>query len=615
MSQTPKNIKPCQPLHQQLKAWRERGEKRDALLNVLAAFVSSNPEHREEALVVASEFITLSTDQLSKHLDKRAVTEETSHQANAVLSSLASLPDASYGINELVCSSVASLISQSCYRTSSDFLSILTLLMGVTGSLVGGHLRVESGVKDGYLPLSLRILNVGDSSDGKSEGTNKTVSPLYKVYGDDNLRIKALVEAIEKQKTVKDENDQEVALTSDVKKQMKQEARRSRRQVIADFKSFSAEGLARTLSEQEEKAGVLLFRDEASDLLHHERYGARGSGNSSQTTGLLKSLVMSSQVEPLTGEISRSSSDNCGEFTNQTLSIIGNVQLHFLPDLIPLSEDSHGWGARWLLVRANRFSRPTAIRTLKGDDPLTGYIQQRLIPFGLGIKPVKTDRTSVKGVPIDFISLRFSEDDGAQFAYNAFYDAQISYLSMCNESGSVTEAAYNTWLSKGSIRVAQFAAILHLLEMCEGAQMKTCVPNPLSEVGVDVTFDSNKRFFDRKGNLIPISKANVERAIRLEQMLQHEYLEISDAANISVLDKQAHHTSNEVKQSMLWILSRLELKGSVIESQFVSSLKGGAKKLSPQEIRTFIQELTNTGCIRRWKDGKTYLEYLKPMRT
>lgn len=593
---------------------KSRGLGRDELLAVVAQYINTHPEHREEALSIASEFINLNTDQLSKQIDKLHVSNEASDQASAVLSGLAPVPSADFRIHDLVCSSVAKLIAASCKRTTSDDLPVLTTLMGVAGALCGSHLRVESGVKDGYLPLSLRMFVVGDSSDGKSVVTAKTVSPLYRLYRDDIDQLKAQLKAIDDQKTTKDEKDNEIPLTSDVKKQMKDEAKRSRRQVLADFKSFSAEGLARTLSEQQSKAGVLLFRDEASDLLHHERYGARGGGNSSQTTGLLKSLVMSSQVEPLTGEISRASSDNCGEFRQQTLSIIGNVQLHFLPDLIPLSEDSHGWGARWLLIRASRFPRPTAVRTLEGDDPLTRFVHERLIPFAMGIKPIKTNRISSKGEPIDFISLRFSEEDGAQRTYNEFYDSLICDLSAKRQTGEVSEAAYNNWLNKGSIRVAQFAGLLHLLDLLEGAQIKTCVPDPTNDTDVRITYDSNKRFFNRKGELLPISKANVERAIRLELMMRREYLEISDAANVSVLTKQAHQTNNEVKQSMLWILHRLETKGQFIESQFVSSLKGGAKKLSPQEIRVYISELVKLGCIRRWKDGKTYLEYLKPMR-
>ena len=609
----------------------QTGAKRDYYIQYLAHFVLTYSEHTLEAFKYAAESLDTKQDQLQKQVEAVNAATDARHQAKTVIDSMVSLGNYDYDISELVCSSVARHIDSSCSRNNGDHFPHLLSLLTVAGSLIGGHVRVYSGIEDGDLPLCLRFLNVADTSAGKSKTTKKVVGPLLGVVRDCKAKIKSQLDALDKLKTSKDEQGNEVALTAEDKKRMRRDITSNERAVLMDSKSFSAEALVKKLMKQESKGGLLLYRDEASDLLQHERYGTKGSGSTNQTTGLTKTTIMCSQTECLYGSVDRVNDENGGEFDGQTLSVLGNIQLHFLPDIIDFSEDSHGWGSRWILSRANRYNRPEVVKTLQSVDPLNKFVAERLIPFLLGVEPIQAKGMNTSGIPLDYIRLGFNPQ--AQGIYNAFV-TEIQQRIRQQDGVDAKEAAYLAWLAKASIRVPVIASLLHCLELLEGTHGEVSRTleadiqvDPSSDQLVVRSFDSNKAFkpnrSERKdfndvleNGWLTISEENTRRAIRIEQMLSDEFLIIGDVASVAVRKRQVAQVNNELRTDLRFILQKLQEKGDVTQASFKSSLRGGRLKLTGAELQGRIDELVARGCVKRWTDDRrrTLITYEKPLR-
>jgi hypothetical protein len=603
--------------------------KRDYFVDCLASFILRHPEHTQEAYKYASKKLDARADQLQKLVQAHESLKDARLLSRSVIEGMNSLGGFDYSIAELVCGSVAAHIDASCKRNNGDPLPHLLSLMTVAGALLGGNVRVYSGIEDGDLPLSLRFLNVADTSDGKSKTTKKVVDPLRAVERAEKLRIEAALAEIDKVKTTKDEKGNEQAVTAEDRKKLKRVVETNQRSVLMDSKSFSAEALVKRLVNQESKAGLMLYRDEASDLLQHERYGAKGGGSTNQTSGLFKATVMTSQTDCLYGSVDRVNSENGGDFDGQTISVLGNIQLKFLPDIVDFSEDSHGWGSRWLFCRANRQGLPEVVRTLRSADPLNKFVTERLIPFLLGVKPVTATEVNTSGLPLDYIRLGFSPK--AQLVYNAFVN-EVRQRIEGQRDVDACESAYLAWLAKASIRVPTIAAILHCLELLEGTHGSVSrtleadiQPDETNDHLVVRTFNSNQAFRPNRSEQktfedifgdgwLTISEENTRRAIRIEQLLGDEFLIIGDSASVAVRTRQAAHVNNELRTDLRFILKKLKERGDITQTAFRSSLRGGRLKLNSEDLQGRIDELVAKGCIKRWVDGKTFITYEKPLR-
>ncbi len=620
---------PMMDLSARFSEGQRRKETRDFFVQTLARFVLTHPDYELEAFKHAAETLDANTEQLRKQVENFNAVTDAHLLSQNVLDSMCTLGNYDYPIADLICSSVANHIDASCRRNNGDILPHLLSLLTVAGALIGGHVRVYSGIEDGDLPLSLRYLNVADTSDGKSKTTKKGVGPTLAISNKDKLRIQAELEQLEKLQTYKDEQGNEQSINTEERKKMKRGILSNERAVLLDSKSFSAEALIKKLTKQADKAGLLLYRDEASDMLQHERYGAKGSGSTSQTTGLLKSTIMTSQTECLYGSVDRVNEDNAGEFNGQTLSVLGNIQLHFLPDVIDFSDDSHGWGSRWILSRANRKGLPEVVNTLKSNDPLNRFVAERLIPFLMGIKPIDAVEENISGLPVDYIRLGFCTE--AQAVYNAYVTESRQRIESQRRIDA-KEASYLSWLAKDSIRIPVIAALLHCLELLEGTHGDT-VRTVESDIKPDLTnerlvvrsFNSNRAFKPDRSELksfddiigngwLTISEENVRRAIRVEQMLSDEFLIISDEASIAVRTRQVAQVNNQLRTDLRFILQKLQDKGDMTQAAFKSSLRGGRLRMSGSDLQGRIDELVARGCIKRWTEGKTYLAYEKPLR-
>jgi len=619
---------------QLLKGKFEHGDnsdyRKDQFIDILSRFVNEYPEAENEAFHYGAEFLSTTVERLKKQVEAYILERDARLQSVTVIEGMAPLADNEYGVDDLVCKSVARRINASASRTSGDPFAHLIALLPVMGALLGSNVRVYSGIRDGHLPLTFRALLVANSSEEKSVTTKKVTGPLQSIERANRAAIEAALAEINKQTTIKNDDGDEVRLSPEDKKAMKKEVTSNQHAVFFDSKSFSGEAAIKKVANQKSKAGLLLFKDEASDLLQHENYGAKTKGSTSQTTGLMKTTIMTSQTEPLYGSYDRVNEENGGTFEGQTLNVLGNIQLHFLPNIIDFQEDSHGWGSRWLLCRAKRSEGVPVAQVLSGVDPLNSFVNNRLIPFLMGITPTDATEVNEQGLPVDYILLGF--DAPGQELYRRFVDATKLRISQ-ERKGEAHEAAYLTWLDKSSVRIPQIAALLHILELLEGKQIdvpRTAAsdikPDETNNHLVISTFNSNEAFKpDRRERKtfddvfgrgwLNISEENVHRAIRMEEMLGDEFLKISDQATVAVRIRQSALINTELRTDLNFVLKRLEDKGDILQSAFKSSLRGGRLNLPGPELQGRIEELVDRGCIKRWKqDNKTYITYLKPLR-
>jgi len=527
-----------------------------------------------------------------------AKTVEEALQTNAVIERY------DYEIEDLVCPSVSRVIRDQNARASSDPLPLLLNLLTAVAGIVGSHLRMNTGQGFSDLPLNLNVLLVGDSSSGKSLLTQNVIKPLEKFSANCVNNKKQRLKAIELDKDLSSEDKRTQIAT----------IKQNQRVVLADLLSFSGEGLLKMLAEQQKRAGLLLFRDEASDLLGHERYGRGGNAGNSTSSSLFKSAIMRTMTDTFTGGNMKMDSEKCGDYEEQTLSILGNIQRHYLLDLLNLQEDSLGWTSRWIVSRAKRNDIPDHFRTIRDKSKFSVFMERRVIPFFSAIKPLKEKDFSYGGEEFrDYINLTFNDDDGAQEYFMSII--QEEDIWMRDSANTTTEPHYIKWRRKCNIRIGKIAALLHALEMLEGKNAKGIDPDPNNPTECIFTFDSNSAFIHKKGAGCRISKENVERAYRIEQLLRDEFLIVTDQAAVAAKRKDQAVVTSEIRAKLLFILDKLSELSSESQRGFLARMRGGALKLSRDELKTYIDQLVKMGCIERYHEGrKLLLKFKKELR-
>ncbi len=580
----------------------------EAVFKDAASLVRDHPEKRQDVITAITKSLNMPASQVGPAIDDAI--ERFEYKETVGDLGLAPAVVADYEISDILPSTVASRINQECAQTGSRPLASALLLLTAMGALLGSRVQLRSGKKTRTpVPGNLNTVITGNSSADKSVTADPIVEQMKKLNEAEEVKLMQALAFIS------DSDD-------DATKQKAAKAKlyANRKEYYVHLSSFSPEAVTKHVTNQEPRAGFLLHRDEASGLFAYKRWigGAQssfGGGAGDSSTDEFSEMIMDGMSKALDFRSSRVSDDKERRARNQTLSISGCLQNKYLNGLFDFGIDQKGWTARWIFVRAVTAEGNRSSQRLSGVSPVGSFMEERLIPFVTSIRP------TLKSGEASSIDLEFSQDDGAQDAYDEIWEDIRQQAEGLAEKG--IEPAFVTYCRKGPVRVVKFALLIHILESLEGArsefkQVPTEVVAPESQtldqvrIGMCNTFKSA----EKRVNL-PVSHETLQKAIALEKMILKEHQEVSMDAHAAQFEIQKAVEQTEALGLLSTVLKAIQKEGCIVEADLKKKIR--TSKLKSSEITKQIEELARRGCITRTpqpKPAKSYLlEYVKGLRS
>ena len=525
--------------------------------------------------------------QVNSAIENALVEIETKEDSNAVR--LAPAVVADFDIQELLPSTIASVIQRDCAQTNARELSSVLMLMVAVGSLLGSRAQLLSGVKRKPMPPNLYYLLTGNSS------TNKTVAMSPIVDAMTELQEETYKEYADRKEAIKKSNEE-----APRKKEAVEKLDQNKADHFYEVSSFSPEGLAKVLFSQKQRAGLHVHRDEASGLFSYKRWSG-GGGNAGSagdsSTDLFSNLLITGHTQSLKNRSFRVSNDKDLHAQDQTISISGCLQDKYLQEILDFGIDNNGWTARWIMCRANAGEGFKPAREVERASPIGNLMHERVIPFCLSVNKLNKETNQTEALVLEF-------DDEAKVAYRNMHDA-LNQQAMSLEAQGI-EPAYCSYLRKGQVRILKFALILHVLDRMKDAHVeykKPTVNHPYAEYGYAGTERINQ----------PVSLDTLQQAQRLDQMLLKEYQEIAMCAFTAKQDFERAAETQEQLQKITSVLGAIQKYGSIREVELKTKLR--TRKLSSKQIGEIVKDLVLQECVTSTPDGKSFLlTYEKSLR-
>ena len=516
------------------------------------------------------------------------ITELEEQEANQSVK-LAPSVQADFEIEELLPSTIASVIRRDCGQTNARELATMLMLMVSVGSLLGSRVQLLSGVKRKPMPPNLYFLVTGNSSTNKTVGMAPVVDAMTALQEDTYREYAQRKEAIQKSS---DEQPR--------KKEALEKLERNKADHFYEVSSFSPEGLAKILFSQNQRAGLHVHRDEASGLFSYKKWsGGGGSAGSAgdSSTDLFSNILITGHTQSLKNRSFRVASEKDLHAKDQTISISGCLQDKYLQEILDFGIDNNGWTARWVMCRANAGDGFKPAREVERSSPIGSYMHERIIPFCLSVCPVNKDTQEIES-----LELEFSED--AKAAYRNMHDS-LNQTALALEQQGI-EPAYCSYLRKGQVRILKFALILHVLDRMKDAHVET-KPATKAHPYVEYGFAGTKRVDT------PVEIETLLRAQRLDQMLLKEYQEIATCAFTAKQDFERAHETQEQLQKITSVIGAIQRQGTIRETDLKTKLR--TRKLSNKQITEIVRDLIQQQCISAVPDGKSFLlSYEKSLR-
>jgi len=571
-------------------------ETRTSTITSLAEFSLRYPAAEAEAFEFVSGLLNVSIPELRKAVEVQAEISTKKQRFEDARTSLIARFEADYELEDLLPPSVAAVIRKSCNRTGTDYLSALFFLLTTVSTLIGAKVMCHSGV-DSTLPIpgNLYFFSCGDSSSYKSRTSKKFLEALKK-----------LAEIVD---NLWQENKKATSeITDEAEKRAALKALSSNRQdYLFEAPSFSDEAYLKDLGMQAPRCALHVHQDEGADLFGGERY-AKSSGKLS----LIKKFWTENWGEPATGKVARTNSENVTRFRHNLTTITANVQRMYVGDIIDFAEDSQGWSARTIVVE----SRPTAVVREPGDDergggieddPIYEFLITRLFPWCRDITTREIKSLDKYGFSREYEVLRLDQFDGAQALYDEHVKITKTLTQQLEEEGR--EAALRSFIHKMPERVMKFALLLHILDT--QASMKF---SNTDRTDIGLRAPMGDPLFELKKH--PISKATMERALKIEAIARAQYQHITDICRSAPAIREEEVKRESELATLQFILDKVRILGSVKEGDFKKKFKG-SRGLSREDITGALEVLSNAGCILRNKpkgQRSNHITYIKELR-
>lgn len=576
-------------------SWKPRTTRTDIVAS-LAEFCIRYPAAESEAYEFVSALLNVSTIDLRKAVDTQSELSTKKQRFQDAYSSLVERFEAEFDLEELLPSSVASVLRKSCNRTGTDYISALFFLLTTTATLIGAKVMSHSGV-DSTLPIpaNLYFFSCGDSSSYKSRTSKKFLAALKK-----------LSELIDQHRDAMQKAASEITEEADKRAALKALAA-NRQDYLFESPSFSGEAYLKELGMQAPRCALHVHQDEGGDLFGSERY-AKSSGKLS----LIKKFWTENWGEPATGKVARTNTENVTRFRNNVTTITANVQRMFVGDIIDFAEDSQGWSARTIVVE----SRPTAVvrdqdEAERGggieDDPIYEFLISRLFPWCRDITNREIKNKDRLGFVNDYEVLRLDKFDGAQALYDEHVEITKSLTRQLEEEGR--EATLRSFIHKAPERVMKFALLLHILDAQESTKFSN---TDRTDIGLRVPLGDPLYELKR----YPISKVTMERALNIEAIARAQYQHITDICRSAPAIREEEVKRESELATLQFILDKVRVLGSIKEGDFKKKFKG-SRGLSREDITSALEVLSNAGCILRNKpqgQRSNHITYIKELR-
>ena len=557
-----------------------------------AAYSFSYPSQREDIVQYLAQRYNHSPPKiLNDLLAKEEIQSDQTRLINAA-NKLVPTIKTERRLEDMLPSDIARIVRASAERTNSDEISCLFCLLSVVGSRLGGHYRILSRIKEGHVPCNLNILLVANSSGGKSTVTDKFTAPLMQYHHHNKEILDREIEAIEERLSGKNDSDR--------RRREIRKLNANRRDAFTKSNDFTEQAAQRYVFEQAPNEGVMLFQDEAGNLLGCEQYS---NGASSNNHGPFRSLIMLGQTAVLEEDILRADAEKAGSFRGQTLSILGCIQNQKLPGIINFAEDSVGFIGRFLFVQVPPEKATAYKRIPKSIDPIAEFISDRLIPFTASIK---SNSIFDESSSTSYILSEFNEEDGAQEEYEHFYENIRTKVAEMKADG--TEPTYAIWLDKGPVFVLKFAGIIHCLIQMHGQHA--------SKSSDDFSFDNTYPEFRRANSLMnkPISKKALDYALQIYEEAKKNFLLASDAARVAPLLREQALEEDADRAMLDFVLKIIEINGPAKQSRLKANHKR-KKGLTGAVFDSMCRTLIDRGNVRAEADKKSpILHWVKPLR-
>lgn len=558
-----------------------------AIYKHAANIIASHPEQRADVLqAITASLPNLSYSQVSVAVEAESkLIEEQDSFYNL---SLAPSVKAVFTLDDILPSTLASVIEQDCAQTGARDIATALMLMTSAASLVGSKVEIMSGVQRKPVPPNLYFFITGNSSKNKSIACEPIVTAMTALSEAKEREIAEKIDAINKS------NDD--ALT---KKEKIAKVQQNRQDFFWEVGSFSPEAVSKVLFRQEQRAGFLIHRDEASGLFHYKRWsgGAGAMSNAGDSsTDEFSNILITGWNQSLKVKSIRVADDKDRSARDQSLSISGCLQNKYLSEFLDFAIDNNGWTSRWVFVRANDGTTEKKKAPLDRVSPIAAFMQERLIPFLTSIRTVNLAGENS--------STTLTFDPDAQEEYSQFHSRVDLEAERLHETN--TEPAYATYLKKGQVRVLKFALLIHLFEALKGARKVEVAATP------DHPFAEET--FNWKENVCKgVTLETLQKAIKLEYWIRQEYQHISeDACSASYLAEHALEKQIELDK-LRSVLTAVRNVGSIRENELKTKIR--SRNLSSSEITKQLKELARRGCITRTPIGRTNeLNYVKSIR-
>lgn len=566
-----------------------------AVFTEAASIIHAYPEHKSDILNTITAHLDVPYPQVREGVTEALNLLEYGNDDSDIV--LAPAVNGDFTVEEIFPTAMAKAINDECSKTRMRPISTAIAMMTAAASVIGSRVEILSGVSNTPCPANLYTLITGNPSDKKSKTTDPIAAAMESLNENEKEKLNATLE------TLKLRSD----LDNSGKEEQKQKLLNNRRDYFWEIGSFSPESVSKHLFQQEERAGFLIYRDEANGLFHYKRWsgggrGAGGAGDSS--TDEFSNLIVTGWAKAILTKSTRVDDAKDRASRKQTMSILGCLQNKYLSEMHDFAIDNNGWTSRWIFFRATTADMDTTIhQKIDTISPVTTYLQQEIIPFLSGVKPKASNSKHVGS-----LALEFAEDDGAQGAYIDFWN-DVETKAILNVQAGI-DPAYTAYLRKGQVRVLKFCLLLHLFESLKGAHKETFVPNHEDPYAV-LGFKNSVERVDR-----PISYETLQRAMKLEQLCLSEYQHVAEdafAAKYSVeraFEDQAEHE----RQSA--VLRAIQQEGSIDERVLKKKMR--TRTLSSKVIGETVLKLVRRGSITRERgepNARWYVvTYVRPLR-
>lgn len=552
-------------------------------LSAAAKCISADDETRPHIFQVLLErFPQLLAADVSSAIDNKLETSVEGYRYESALSSLAPAVEADFDIHDVLPKGVANVIQESCDHTQVDWKSSVFMMLAVTAGLVGNRTVVVSPRSSDPISLAIHLFVCGDTSTNKSIVSKKFVNPLVGCSKLERLkREAALAEAAK----ITDTNDKALTIL---------QINSNRTDVMSQLTSFSAEGLAFDVTKRAPRNGYHIHQEEGGGILACEKWGSTQQKEGTNSVGLFRKTLMESWDGPLDGEFVRASQDRCSAFRNQSVTLTANLQMQFVPEIIDFDEDGLGWTSRMLLVEAQALDNERAPRKREGPDPITKFLNQRLIPFTQGIEIRKTGQVDPTGFLIDYVLLELDPWGEAVARYEEFCGSTLEIISKAEKNE--VEPSFVSFLKKAPVRMMKFAALLHILQTLEGKQIPH--QGEVHDYPMYVpSCDPNLELTKNGG----ITSETLERAIKLELIARKQYQQIADKCRTAPARRVARKELGEALTQSSLLLEKLKGFGSISQREFIDRCK--TRKISRVQLRACLDQLVREGKVER-TEGK-----------